>query len=235
MLPVRVLLPTPMLLAFGGVLRSFAVLRVVPTATSAARLVARPPASSIERLVGFASPRALSTVATPIASAANKGDDAVAAPMRAAELRGLDVLGVVAFVKKELKIDPDDSEKLVKQKIDGAALLETSVDELCGRFELSGGAAHAIMRAVERSQSAVLTIYPPKKKKSDSNQFRKQLLTPATFVRMFDVLKAPLHIVNSSGSVLRVATTLAEAFEASQEAGIFFARRGATTTTSSHS
>ena len=65
---LRVLLTTPTRLAFWGVPRSFAVL--VPTAAESARLVARPLALSFGRISGFTSLRALSTVATPIASAA---------------------------------------------------------------------------------------------------------------------------------------------------------------------
>ncbi len=129
---------TPTRPAWRGVLRSSEVFRVVPIAAASAWLVVRPPASSFCRFSGFTSLRALSTVATPIASATNKSDDAVVARKSAAELRVLDVLGVVDFVKNELKIDSDDFEKLLKQKIDGAALLETTVDELCGRYGLSG-------------------------------------------------------------------------------------------------
>ena len=217
---LRVLLSSPTRLACGGVPRSFAVLRVGPIAAALARLVARPLASSFCRFSIFASLRALSTVATPIASATNKSDDAV--PKSAAELRVLDVLGVVDFVKNKLKIDSDDFDKLVKQKIDGAALLETSVDELCDRYGLSGGAAHTIMRsiapAVAEAQSATLTIFPPTDKKK--NNPYKTTLTPDLFQRTFSP-QAPLRLLNSSGSFVRIVTSLAEAAEASQKKGMF--------------
>ena len=228
---LRVLLSTPSRLAFGGVPCSFSVL-VVPIASASARLVARPFASSFCRYSGFTLLRALSTVATPIASAANESDDAVAAPKAAAQLRVLDVLGVVNFVKKELKIDSDDCKELVQQKIDGAALLEMSVDELrsCG---LSAGAAHAIMRGIApavaevhaatalaavESQSVSLTIFPPTDKKK--NNPYKTTLTPDLFQRTFSP-QAPLRLLNSSGSFLRIVTSLAEAVEASQKKGMF--------------
>ena len=127
-----------------------------------------------------------------------------------AELRLLDVLGVAHFVRKELKIGPDDYEKLIAQKIDGAALLETSVDELRS-YGLSGGAAHAITRAVAESQSVTLTIFPPTGKKKN-NPF-KMTLTPDLFQRTFGP-QSPLRLLNSSGSFLRVVTSLKEAAEA---------------------
>ena len=207
------LLSAPSRIAFGGDPCSFAVLRAAQTAAATARLGARPLASSFCRLSDLASLRALSTVATPIASVAIKSD----VPKSAAELRVLDVLGVVDFVKTELKIDSDDYEKLVKQKIDGAALLETTVDELCGRYGLSGGAAHAIMRAVTESQSVTLTIYPPRPKNKGGNVTQEETLTPAEFLRMFDVLKAPLRIATESGLVLGTAKTLAQAVEAKEK------------------
>lgn len=170
----------PMRLPFGGVPRSFAVLRVALTATSTAWLVLRLPASSSGRLVGFASQRTLSTIATAaVVSVSSDG------AMRAAELRMLDVHGVVDFVKNELKIDPDDSEKLAAQKIDGAALLEASFDELRS-YGLSGGAAHAIMRCIMRCiapPTVELTIFPPTDKKK--NNPYKMALTPDLFQRTF--------------------------------------------------
>jgi hypothetical protein len=229
---LRVLLSTPTRLAFGGVLRSSAVLRVAPTAAESARLVARPLASLFCRFSGSTLLRALSTVATPIASAANTRDDAVIAPKSAAEIRALNVLGVVNFVKADLMIDPDDCEMLVKQKIDGAALLEASVDELRS-YGLSGGAAHAIMRGIApavaevqaaaalaavEAQSVTLTIFPPSDKKK--NNPYKTTLTPDLFQRTFSP-QAPLRLLNSSGSFLRIVTSLAEAVEASQKKGMF--------------
>ena len=128
----------------------------MPTAADSARLVARPHGFS-----GFAALRALSTVAMPIVSAINKRYCAIVTPKIAAELRVLDVLGVVDFVKNELKIDSEDFEKLVKQKIDGAALLETSVDELCDRCDLSAGAAHTIMRSIAPAVAEVRASIVP--------------------------------------------------------------------------
>jgi hypothetical protein len=229
---LRTRLYSPTRLAFGGVLRSSAVLRVAPTAADSARLVARPLASLFCRFSGFTSLRALSTVATPIASAANKSDDDAEHAKSAAELRVLDVLGVVDFVKKQLKIDPDECKKLVKQKIDGAALLETSVDELRS-YGLSGGAAHALMRGIApavaevraaaalaavEAQSVTLTIFPPTDKKK--NNPYKTTLTPDLFQRTFSP-QTPLRLLNSSGSFLRIVTSLAEAVEASQKKGMF--------------
>ena len=227
---LRVLLSTPTRLAFGGVLRSSAVLRVAPTAADSARLVARPLASLFCRFSGFTSLRALSTVATPIASAANKSDDAV--PKCAAELRSLTVDQVVNFVK-ELHVSHVQADKLASQEVDGAALLETSVDELCDRYKLSGGAAHAIMRGISpavaevqaaaafaavEAQSVTLTIFPPTDKKN--NNPYKMTLTPDLFQRTFSP-QAPLRLLNSSGSFMRIVTSLAEAVEASQKKGMF--------------
>ncbi len=158
----------------------------------------------------------------PIASAINRSDDAIVTPKSAAEFRVLDVLGVADFVKNELKIDSEDFEKLVKQKIDGAALLETSVDELCDRYGLCGGAAHKIMRsiapAVAEAQSTTLTILPPTNKKR--NNPYKITLTSDLFQRTFSP-QAPLRLLNSSGSFIRIITSLAEAVEASQKRGMF--------------
>jgi hypothetical protein len=187
--------------------------------------------------VGFFSLRALSAGAAPAAAAAaaaESSDGAVVAPNRAAvapgraaELCALDVLGVVKFVK-ELNVDADDSAKLAVQKVDGAALLETSVDELRS-YGMSAGAAHTIMRAIApavaevqsaaalaavEAQSVTLTIYPPKPKNKSRDFAQEETLTPAEFLRMFDVLKAPLRIANSSGLVLGTAKTLAQAVEA---------------------
>ena len=210
----RALLSAPARLAHGGVARSaVAALRVAPTA----RLVARPRGC----LAGAASPRALSAVATPIAPAADGSTAAVGAPKGAAALRALTVGQVAAFVVEELRVSPAQADKLAAQEVDGAALLETSVDELCGRFGLSGGAAHAIMRAiapaVTESQSATLTIYPPRPKNRGSNATHEETLTPAEFLRMFDVLEAPLRVATASGLVVGVAKTLAQAVEAQRK------------------
>jgi len=227
---LRVLLTTPTRLAFWGVPRSFAVLRVVPTAADSARLVARPHASSFCRFSIFTSLRTLSTVASPMASAANKIDDAVS-PKGASELRSLTVDQVVDFVK-ELHVSQVQADKLAAQEVDGAALLETSVDELRS-YGLSGGAAHAIMRGIApavaevqaatalaavEAQSVTLTIFPPTDKKK--NNPYKTTLTPDLFQRTFSP-QAPLRLLNSSGSFLRIVTSLAEAVEASQKKGMF--------------
>ena len=121
-------------------------------------------------------------VATPIASVTNKSDDAVVAPKSAAELRSLTVDQVFSFVK-ELHVSHVQADKLAAQEVDGAALLETSVDELCDRYKLSGGAAHALMRGIApavaevqaaaalaavEAQSVMLTIFPPTDKKNNN-------------------------------------------------------------------
>ena len=213
----RVLLAARVRLTFGGVPRSFAMLRVAPTAAATARFVARPPALSLRRYLEFTPLRALSAVATPIALAADRSD---VAPKCAAELRTLTVDQVVNFVKG-LHVSQAQADKLAKQEVDGAALLETSLDELCDRCGLSAGAAHAIMRgiapAVTESQSVTLTIYPPRPKNKGSNVTQEETLTPAEFLRMFDVLKAPLRIATDSGLVQGVAKTLAQAAAAEKK------------------
>jgi hypothetical protein len=142
----------------------------------------------------------------------------VVASLSAAAIRALDQTGTSIFIKS-LGVDDADAKKLRLQKVDGAALLETSVDELCDRYGLSGGAAHTIMRAiapaVAEAQSVTLTIYPPKPKNKSHDITLKETLTPAEFLRMFDVLQAPLRIANASGLVLGTAKTLAQAVEAS--------------------
>ena len=187
------MLSKPTRLAIVCIPRSFALLRVAPIAAATARLVAQLFASPSCRVLVFASQRALFTDTAPN-SPATETSAVVVAPKGAAELRVLSVLGVVDFVKNELKIDSDDYEKLVKQKIDGAALLETSVDELCDRCGLSAGAAHAIIRGIApavtevqaaavlaaiEAQSVTLTIFPPTDKKK-SNPY-KMTLTPDLF------------------------------------------------------
>ena len=114
-------------LAVCSVPRSRSVLCVVSTAAASSRLVARPPLSVLGRVCALSA-------------------STVAAPIRAAAIRELDVMGVVAFVQG-LRVDSDDCKKLVEQKIDGAALLETSVDELRS-YGMSGGAAHTIVRGI---------------------------------------------------------------------------------------
>ena len=222
---LRVLL-SPTRLAFGGVLRSSEVFRVVPIAAASAWLVAQPLASSFYRFSGFASLRAHSTVAMPLASAINKS-----VPKSAAELRVLDVLGVVNFVKNNLKIDSDDYEKLVKQKIDGAALLETSVSELCDRYGLTGGAAHAIMRgiapavaevraAATKASAITLKVYPPLKEGRRNNHV-KMTMTPEDFRIKFVLSSAPLQLVSKDGAVVKDIFTLEEAVEAIREPTVF--------------
>ena len=133
---------------------------------------------------------------------------AVDASLDAAAIRALDKNGVVQFVKS-LGVDDADAKKLRSQNVNGAALLETSVDELCDRYGLSGGAAHTIVRVVTEAQTVTLTIYPPKSK-GPSNTFTTKL-TPATFLVMFNPHSAPLRVANLSGSILSVAASLTEA------------------------
>lgn len=129
----------------------------------------------------------------------------IAEPFRAAQLRALTVRGVVDFVRA-LGVSGVHAEKLAAQEVDGAALLELSVDALCDRCALPLGPACTIMRAIELARSQTLTIHPPKK----GNTFTVKL-TPEVFRVMFNPHSAPLRIANSSGSVLRVATSLADA------------------------
>jgi hypothetical protein len=146
---------------------------------------------------------------------------AAASPAGAAELRTLKADGVVRFIKG-LGVSDAQAERLAAHEVDGAALLETSVDELCDRYGLSGGAAHAVMRAiapaVEEAQSVTLTIFPPTGRRRKSSPYTMRL-TPDRFQRTFGP-QAPLRLLNSSGSFLRIATSLAEAAEASQK-GLF--------------
>ena len=139
----------------------------------------------------------------------------------AAAIRALDKNGVVQYVKS-LGVDDVAAKKLRSQNITGAALLETSVDELRS-YGLSGGAAHTIMRVVTEAQTVTLTIYPPKSK-GPSNTFTTKL-TPATFLVMFNPHSAPLRVANSSGSILSVAASLTEAVEANDQGLILMASR----------
>ena len=143
----------------------------------------------------------------------------------------LDVLGVVNFVKNNLKIDSDDYEKLVKQKVDGAALLETSVSELCDRYGLSGGAAHAIMRgiapavaevraAATKASAITLKVYPPRKEGGRDNHI-KMTMTPEDFRIKFVLSSAPLQLVSKNGAVVKDIFSLEEAVEAIREPTVF--------------
>ena len=145
----------------------------------------------------------------------------VDASLDAAAIRALDKNGVVQYVKS-LGVDDADAKKLRSQNVNGAALLETSVDELrsCG---LSAGAAHTIVRVVTEAQTVTLTIYPPKSK-GPSNTFTTKL-TPATFFVMFNPHSAPLRVANMSGSILSVAASLTEAVEANHKGLILMASR----------
>ena len=142
---------------------------------------------------------------------------ASAAPIRASALRALDVPSAAAFVES-LGVPSSDSAKLAREEVDGAALLEMTVAELRS-YGVLGGAAHRIMRATAEAQSATLTIFPPKGRKGDPNNPHKVALTPELFHRTFSP-QAPLRLLNSSGSFLRVVTSLEEAAEASGK-GLF--------------
>ena len=193
---------------------SFTVLRIAPTA---ARLTARLLAASFCRPVGSVSLRALSTI--------------VVAPKRAAELRALDALGVVDFVMKELKIDADDCKKLAEQKIDGAALLETSVAELWDRYRLSGGAAHRIMRGIApaiaevqaiatEASTVTLKVYPPFKEGGRDN-YITMTMTPEDFRIKFVLSSAPLRLVRKDGTVVKEIFTLKEAVDTLRTPNVF--------------
>ena len=146
---------------------------------------------------------------------------AVDASLDAVAIRALDQNGAEQYVKS-LGVDDVDAKQLRRQKVNGAALLETSVDELRS-YGMSGGAAHTIVRAITEAQTVTLTIYPPKSK-GPSNTFTTKL-TPATFLVMFNPHSAPLRIANLSGSVLSVAASLAEAVEANRQGLILMASR----------
>jgi hypothetical protein len=75
----------------------------------------------------------------------------------------------------------------------------------------------AVHAAATEAQSATLTIFPPPDKKRN-NPF-KMTLTPDLFQRTFSP-QTPLWVLNSAGSILRIATSLAEAAEG-QEKGFF--------------
>ena len=145
----------------------------------------------------------------------------VDASLDAAAIRALDKNGVVQYVKS-LGVDDADAKKLRSQNVNGAALLETSVDELrsCG---LSAGAAHTIVRVVTEAQTVTLTIYPPKSK-GPSNTFTVRA-TPSSFLVNFNPLSAPLRITNTSGSVLSVAWTLTDAVVADRKGLLLMASR----------
>ena len=136
---------------------------------------------------------------------------AIVAPISAAQIRALDVRGVVAFVES-LGVDADDAQKLRAQKLDGAALLETTVDELCDRYGVLGGPAHTITRAIAPAVAATLNLYPPLKKGAANNPV-KVTLTPADFRIKFVLSGAPLRLVSSDGAVLKELMTLEEAVE----------------------
>ena len=71
-------------------------------------------------------------------------------PLGAAAIRALDTAGVTAFVVG-LGVDANNSKGLRAQNVDGPALLEATVDELCDRYGMLGGDAHRVMRAVQRA------------------------------------------------------------------------------------
>jgi hypothetical protein len=71
---------------------------------------------------------------------------AVVAPLTAAMIRTLDVKGAAAFAMS-LGVSPNEATKLKKEKVDGAAQLESTVEELRS-YGVRGGTAHTIMRAV---------------------------------------------------------------------------------------
>ena len=161
--------------------------------------------------------RALSSTTAPPAPAAVE-PSAVVAPISAAQVRALDVQGVVAFVES-LGVDADEAQKLKAQKLDGAALLQVTEDKLCDRFGVLGGPACTIMRAIapaaaelQAASAVTLTVYPPLKKGAANNPV-KVTLTPADFRIKFVLSGAPLRLVSSDGAVLKELTSLEEAVE----------------------
>jgi hypothetical protein len=128
----------------------------------------------------------------------------------AATIRGLNVLGVVAFIKS-IGVDAEDALKLLVEKVDGAALLEMTEDKLrsCG---VRLGPASAIMRAIAEAQEVTLDVYPPLKKKGASIPV-SITLTPESFIRRFAGAGPNLRLVNADGVVLKEIMTLREAVD----------------------
>ena len=133
-------------------------------------------------------------------------------PLNAASLRALDALGVGKYVES-LGISSADADKLVKQDVDGAALLDMTEDKLrsCG---VSLGHASAIMRAIkpaiDEATAVTLTVFPPLKKGSTTRNGVKVTLTPNTFLQY---LGTPLRLVSKDGAILRDIMSLKEAVE----------------------
>ena len=141
-------------------------------------------------------------------------------PLDVAAIRALDVAGVVAFAES-LGIDADDAQLLRAQKVDGAALLETTRDQLCDWVRMPFGPACAIMRAVAAAQraEATLLVYPPFREWTRHDIPVTVTLTPAEFTDIYVLSKTPLLLVSSDGDVLRCLMSLEQAVEATRDAG----------------
>ena len=185
-------------------------------ASASANVGALPPLAASPVRCGRvpAGARALSSTTAPPAPEAVE-PSAVVVPISAAQVRALDVQGVVAFVES-LGVDADEAQKLKAQKLDGAALLETTVDELRG-YGVLGGPACTIMRAIAHASAVTLTVDPPLGKRGAANNPVKVTLTPADFRIKFVLSGAPLRLVSSDGAVLQELTTLEQAVEASRD------------------
>jgi hypothetical protein len=183
--------------------------------TFASRVRAQLPAAAA------APARALSSSPPTSAAPDLRVPGATFARLGAAGLRTLSVRGVADAI--EQLAGADAARLLLDERIDGAALLEMTVDELRS-FGMRSGDAHAIVRAVgscaaeaqvaaAEARKTTLTVFPPRKRRSDANNSFKISLTPESFLEVFSPSRAPLRLVNSSGSALRVVTSLAEAVE----------------------
>jgi hypothetical protein len=177
--------------------------------------------------------RALSSSLPDAAALGARAPGAAFARLGAAGLCALSARGVADAI--EQLAGADAARLLHDEKIDGAALLEMTVDELRS-YGVRGGDAYAIVRAVRscaveaqvaaaEARKATLTVFPPRKRRSDANNSFKITLTPESFLEVFNPFRAPLRLVNSSGSVLRVATSLAEAVEGGRAGMVLQASR----------
>lgn len=170
-------------------------------------VTARPVTLPLARQLWQVKPRCASLRAT-------HGFSAIAS---AATIRALDVSGVAKFVVS-LGVDSEDAQKLSAQKVDGAALLNITKDDLRS-FGVPFGSADAILRAISPAVSEIadaqrvsLTVYPPLKR-GESNNPIKISLTRESFIAKYVNSGAPLRLVSADGAVLRELTSLDEAID----------------------
>jgi hypothetical protein len=132
----------------------------------------------------------------------------------AAALRALDARGVAAWARSSGGVDARHAEVLLKEEVDGAALLALTADQLRG-FGLPGGPASALARAVEAALAVELVVYPPPGKGAARNPV-SMIMTPERFHKVFPA-DAPLLLVRD-GTAMRRLFTLEEALAAIDEA-----------------